>query len=158
MAVQGVSRHEPAGLGVVVSGAQVIEAEVGIVLLASVEIVVGSRSTYRPHVAVGIVFILARHGSGGVGQLPHIPAAIIAFFNNDVARFKVSAGKITTLEISLVYQAESKWSILSKFTMFLPDLKVRVLEDGTPTGEELVISQRTAKSVAWGDYHGPLKF
>jgi len=70
----------------------------------------------------------------------------------------VLPGKATTLEISPVYQAESKWVALSKFTMFLPDLKVRVLEDGIPIGEEMVISQRTAKSVAWDDYHGPLKF
>ena len=81
-----------------------------------------------------------------------------AFFNNDFVTFTVLPGKATTLEISPVYQAESKWVVLSKFTMFLPDLKVRVLEDGTPTGEEVVISQRTAKSVAWDDYHGPLKF
>jgi hypothetical protein len=81
-----------------------------------------------------------------------------AFFNNDVMTFTVLSGKTTTLEISPVYQAESKWILLSKFTMFLPDLKVRVLEDGTPNGEAVVITQRTAKSVAWDDYHGPLKF
>ena len=81
-----------------------------------------------------------------------------AFFNHDVLTFTVLPGKTTTLEISPVYQAESKWVLLSKFTMFLPDLKVRVLEDGTPNGEEVVISQRTVKSVAWDDYHGPLKF
>jgi hypothetical protein len=81
-----------------------------------------------------------------------------AFFNNDVVTFTVLPDKTTTLEISPVYQAESKWLVLSKFTMFLPDLRIRVLEDGTPNGEEVVISRRTAKSVAWDDYHGPLKF
>jgi hypothetical protein len=81
-----------------------------------------------------------------------------AFFNNDFVTFNVLPGKATTLEISPIYQAESKWVVLSKFTMFLPDLKVRVLEDGIPNGEEVVISQRTAKSIAWDDYHGPLKF
>jgi hypothetical protein len=81
-----------------------------------------------------------------------------AFFNNDVVTFTVLPGKTTTLEISPVYKAESKWLVLSKFTIFLPDLKVRVLEDGTPNGEEVEISRRTAKSVAWDDYHGPMKF
>jgi hypothetical protein len=81
-----------------------------------------------------------------------------AFFNNDIMTFTVLPGKMTTLEISPVYEAESKWVMLSKFTMFLPDLKVRVVEHGTPKGEDVVISQRTAKSVAWDDYHGPLKF
>jgi hypothetical protein len=81
-----------------------------------------------------------------------------AFFNNDVMTFTVSAGKTTTLEIAPVYKAESQWWVLSKFTMFLPDLKVRVLEDGTPQGDEVVINRRTEKSVAWNDYHGPLKF
>jgi hypothetical protein len=42
--------------------------------------------------------------------------------------------------------------------MLVPDLHVRVLEDGTPKGEDVVITHRTAKSVAWDDYHGPLKF
>jgi hypothetical protein len=81
-----------------------------------------------------------------------------AFFNNDVVTFTVLPGKTTTLEISPVYQAESQGHVLAKVTMFTPDLKVRVLEDGTPKGEDVVISRRTAKSVAWDDYHGPLKF
>ena len=95
-----------------------------------------------------------RSGSGNIDKV----LAKNAFFNNDVVTFTVLPGKITTLEISPVYQAESKWVVLTKFTMFLPDLKVQVLEDGKLNGEEVVISQRTAKSVAWDDYHGPLKF
>jgi len=81
-----------------------------------------------------------------------------AFFNNDVVTFTVLPGKTTTLEIFPIYVAESQWRVLTKLTMFIPDLKVRVLEDGTPKGEEVVINRRTAKSVAWNDYHGPLKF
>jgi hypothetical protein len=80
------------------------------------------------------------------------------FFNNDVITFTVLPGKTTTLEISPVYEAESQWRVLAKLTLLVPDLKVRVLEDGTPKGEDVVISRRTAKSVAWDDYHGPLKF
>lgn len=81
-----------------------------------------------------------------------------AFFNNEVVTFTVQPGKTTTLEISPIFEAESQWHVLTKLTMFIPDLKVRVLEDGTPKGESLVINRRTPKSVAWNDYHGPLKF
>jgi hypothetical protein len=81
-----------------------------------------------------------------------------AFFNNDVLTFTVLPGKTTTLEIYPIYVAESQWRVLAKLTVFIPDLKVRVLEDGTPNGEDVVINRRTAKSVAWNDYHGPLKF
>lgn len=81
-----------------------------------------------------------------------------AFFNNDVLIFTVLPGKTTTLEIYPTYKAESQWWVLSKITMLIPELKVRVLEDGIPKGEDLVINQRTPKSVAWNDYKGPLKF
>jgi hypothetical protein len=81
-----------------------------------------------------------------------------AFFNNDIVEFTVLPGKITTLEITPVYVTESQWRLWVKFNIFMPELKVRVLEDGTPKGDDLVITQRTAKSVAWNDYHGPLKF
>ena len=106
------------------------------------------------HYTITCIGYEIRSASGDVDKV----LAKNAFFNNDVLTFSVLSGKTTTLEISPVYQAESKWVLLSKFTMYLPDLKVRVLEDGTPNGEEVVISQRTAKSVAWDDYHGPLKF
>jgi len=81
-----------------------------------------------------------------------------AFFNIDGVTFSVLPGKTTILEISPTYVAESQWRILTKLTAFVPDLKVRVLEDGAPKGEEVVINRRTANSVAWDDYHGPLKF
>jgi len=81
-----------------------------------------------------------------------------AFFNNDVVTFTVLPGKTTILEISPMMVAESQWRVLAKLTVFLPDLRVHVLEDGTPKGEDMVINRRTPKSVAWNDYHGPLKF
>lgn len=81
-----------------------------------------------------------------------------AFFNNDVITFSILPGKTTVLEISPTYEAESQWRALSKFTFFIPDLKVHVLEDGTPKSEDVVVNRRTDKSVAWNDYHGPLKF
>jgi hypothetical protein len=80
------------------------------------------------------------------------------FFNIDALRFAVLPGKTTTLEISPSFVAESQSRVFLKFTMFLPDLKVRVLEDGAQKGDDVVISRRTEKSVAWDDYKGPLKF
>lgn len=81
-----------------------------------------------------------------------------AFFNNDVVTFTVLPGKTTKLEVFPTYVAESQWRVLTKLTAFIPELKVRVLEDETPKGEEVVINRRTASSVAWDNYHGPLKF
>lgn len=81
-----------------------------------------------------------------------------AFFNNDVMKFTVLPGKATTLEITPVYVTESQWRLWVKLNFFMPELKVRVLEDGAPKGGEVNITKRTANSVAWSDYHGPLKF
>lgn len=81
-----------------------------------------------------------------------------AFFNNDVVTFTVLPGKTTTLEITPTYVAESQWRVLTKLTMYIPDIEIRVLEDGIPKVEGVVINRRMPKSVAWNDYHGPLKF
>jgi hypothetical protein len=81
-----------------------------------------------------------------------------AFFNKDVVRFTVAAGKTTTLEVAPVYVAEAQWFLWAKRNLYIPDLTVRVLVDGSPAGEAVTISKRTDKSVAWDDYHGPLKF
>lgn len=81
-----------------------------------------------------------------------------AFFNNDVVTFTILPGKTTTLEVSPNFVPESKWYVLSKLTVLTAELKVRVLEDGTPKGDDIAINRRTDKSVAWNDYHGPLKF
>jgi hypothetical protein len=42
--------------------------------------------------------------------------------------------------------------------MYIPEVSVQVLVDGTPTGEAVGVDRRTDKSVAWDDYKGPLKF
>jgi hypothetical protein len=81
-----------------------------------------------------------------------------AFFNNEVVTFNVLPGKVTTLEISPFYETKSMWHALTKFTVTVADLNVRVLEDGTSKDEGTAINRRTDKSVAWDDYHGPLKF
>jgi hypothetical protein len=80
-----------------------------------------------------------------------------AFFNNDVLTFTVLPSKTTTLEVFPVYEAQSNWRFLTKVTLFIPDLNVKVWEDGIQKGES-VINRRTDKSVSWDDYHGPLKF
>jgi len=80
------------------------------------------------------------------------------FFNNDVVTFTVLPGKKTTLEVSPIYVTEAQWFLWAKMNLYIPDLKVRMVVDGTPTGDAVVISKRTDKSVAWDNYHGPLKF
>lgn len=76
-----------------------------------------------------------------------------AYFNLDVLSFDIVAGKTTTLE---VYPAIRKSStFLLKF--YMPDLLVKVIEDGAQKSEH-VINARTDASIAWDDYDGPLKF
>ena len=80
-----------------------------------------------------------------------------AFFNIGIMKFSILPGKTTTLDIDPVYVAESNTRIFTKITMFIPDLKVRVMQDGAPQGESVFINQRTDKSITWDDYKGPLK-
>ena len=81
-----------------------------------------------------------------------------AFFNIDVLKFTILPGKVTTIEISSKYQPQSAWFRLSKETMYIPEVSVEVMVDGTAAGEALGVDRRTDKSVAWDDYKGPLKF
>jgi len=81
-----------------------------------------------------------------------------AFFNLEALKFTIEPGKTTTIEVSLNYEPQSAWFRLARETMYVPDVAVRVLQDGTQVGEAMVVNRRTEKSVAWDDYHGPLKF
>jgi hypothetical protein len=76
-----------------------------------------------------------------------------AFFNLDLLTFEIAEGRTTTLEVHPTIQSES--TFLLKF--FMPQLLVKVVEDGV-VRQELVINERTDKSIAWNDYSGPLKF
>ncbi|MGQ0383680.1 MAG: hypothetical protein ACT4UP_03200 [Gammaproteobacteria bacterium] len=76
-----------------------------------------------------------------------------AFFNLDQATFEIVEGKATTLEVHPTIQSES--TFLLKF--FIPELLVKVVEDGT-VKQELVVNDRKDGSIAWNDYNGPLKF
>ncbi len=80
-----------------------------------------------------------------------------AFFNEDVLTFEVHADKVTTMDVSPVIKKQSHSSFLIKVKTFVPDLTVKVIEDGSVISEA-VINHRTEQSVAWDDYSGPLKF
>jgi len=76
-----------------------------------------------------------------------------AYFNVDILTFTVKAGGTTTIEVHPTIRKERTFFL--KF--FLPELLVKVDEDGTVTGQK-VINERTEASIAWDDYKGPLKF
>jgi hypothetical protein len=81
-----------------------------------------------------------------------------AFFNIDVLKFTILSDRTTTIEVTSDFKPQSAWFRLSKVTMYNPEVKVRVLQDGAQTGDAVVIDARTDKSVAWDDYKGPFKF
>ena len=81
-----------------------------------------------------------------------------AFFNLDVLKFTILPGKTTTVVIAPNYKPQSAWFRLSKETIYIPEVSVQVLMDGTPAGEAVVVNRRMDKSVTWDDYKGPLKF
>ena len=72
----GVSGKECSGQWVVVSGAEVVEAEVGVVLFAAIEVVVGSRSFFRERVPGCVV--LVRVCADGRSPFHFIPAYELA--------------------------------------------------------------------------------
>ncbi len=76
-----------------------------------------------------------------------------AYFNLDVLTFEVVAGKTTTMEVYPTIKAES--TFLLKF--YVPQLFVKIVDEGV-LRNEAVINDRTAASIAWDDYDGPLKF
>ncbi len=76
-----------------------------------------------------------------------------AYFNFDVLRFAIAAGKTTVLE---AYPAIRKHNtFFLKF--FIPEIEVKVIVDGAAAGDA-VINTRGDKSVPWTEYTGPLKF
>lgn len=76
-----------------------------------------------------------------------------AFFNESVLKFRVQTGKTTVLEVLPVFQKHSTFLV----KMFIPDLRTKVVEDGVVKAEA-VVNEKTASSVPWDDYAGPLKF
>lgn len=76
-----------------------------------------------------------------------------AYFNEAIMTFHVLPGKTTTLEILPTYRKQKTFMT----TMLMPDLSVKVSEDGVEKAEA-VVNLRTSTSVPWNDYSGPLKF
>ena len=74
------------------------------------------------------------------------------FINHDVLHFAIKEGETTVLE--------ARTTILKRRAALMPihfrEIVVTVLERGAPVAEA-VINTRTASSIAWRDYHGPLK-
>ena len=76
-----------------------------------------------------------------------------AFFNLSVLRFQIAPGKTTTLEVVPEVHRHKTFTL----QMAIPELRVRVIEDGVEVGTGL-LCRRTETAVAWDDYSGPLKF
>jgi len=76
-----------------------------------------------------------------------------AYFNEEIMTFTILPGKITTLEIRPVIKKQGSWPA----KLYVAEYTVRVIEDGVEMAEAM-ISERTADSIAWDDYWGPLKF
>ena len=78
MACQRVHVEEAPGNRVVVSGAQIIKAQIRVVLFAAVEIVVRRCSRRVDLVAKGVVLITVGNRARGVSQLAKAAAAVNA--------------------------------------------------------------------------------
>jgi hypothetical protein len=79
-----------------------------------------------------------------------------AFFNDAALAVKVLPGKVTTLEVFPAYKSEYKQGVWRSEVLYTPEITIKVLVDGVQTGQD-TINRRTNTSVAWDDYHGPLK-
>jgi hypothetical protein len=75
------------------------------------------------------------------------------YFNDNVMRFKVEPGKVTTLSIRPVIQKTNTFFL--KF--FQPALLTTAITDQGKS-EEVSIVAKTDKSILWPNYNGPLKF
>ena len=75
--ILGVPGHEPSGGRVVVSGAQIVQAEVRVELFAAIEIVVGCCAGGDECVTESVIFVGVGHSARCVGQLPHVSAAVV---------------------------------------------------------------------------------
>lgn len=76
-----------------------------------------------------------------------------AYLNFDVLKFKVEAGKTTTLTI----QPQIKKNATFLLNFFLPYYYATVSTE-TGTTEEIALTEKLPTSVPWSTYDGPLKF
>ena len=75
------------------------------------------------------------------------------FFNENILTFRIEEGKTTTLSINPVIKKDMTFLI----EWYMPALMTTIVTDAG-SSEEKVINVRQAGSIAWPDYHGPLKF
>ncbi len=80
-----------------------------------------------------------------------------AFFNLAVLKFNVLADKTTVLQVFPTIEKHIHRSFATTVKMYMPDLRVSIIEDGVPKADAL-INARTESSVSWDNYHGPLKY
>lgn len=78
VALKTVLGPEAAGVGVVIAGAEVIEAEVGVVLFTSEQIIVHGAAAVVEQVAEGVVIVDVRDVRRGIGQVADVVVAIVA--------------------------------------------------------------------------------
>lgn len=76
-----------------------------------------------------------------------------AYLNFDVLKFKVEAGKTTTITI----QPQIKKNATFLLNFFLPYYYATVTTDAGTT-EEIALTEKLPSSVPWSTYDGPLKF
>lgn len=76
-----------------------------------------------------------------------------AFVNEDVLVFRIEPGKTTTLGINPVYGRDTAGLV----AFYLPTL-VASVRDEQGTSADQPLNVRGDHSIAWPDYHGPLKF
>lgn len=75
-----------------------------------------------------------------------------AYFNESVLTFTIRPGEVTKLEILPRFHKTG-----TMIKVFVPALHVKVIENGAVVRES-VVSERTASSIPWDEYSGPLKF
>lgn len=81
------------------------------------------------------------------------------YVNRNITSFKVEAGKTTTVNVVPVIMDEDALNP----AMYIPTLLASVSDAsddaaGSKPGRPRAITLRGADSVAWPDYHGPIKF
>ena len=76
-----------------------------------------------------------------------------AFVNEDALAFRIEPGQTTTLHIKPVIYKDATFAV----NFWMPTLVASANAAGT-TGPEVALNKRTATSIAWPAYHGPLKF
>ena len=67
--------------------------------------------------------------------------------------FRIEPGKTTTLSIKPVYGRDTAGMV----AFYLPTLMATVRDDAGSSAEQ-ALNVRGDHSIAWPDYHGPLKF